>query len=179
MMAIVLAVCVSPAFAQKFMTRIGRITFFSATPLENIEAFNNEAAAVLDGGTGDVAFQVPIKSFKFEKELMQEHFNENYMESDKYPKSEFKGKIAAPSAVNYAKDGTYNVKVSGKLTIHGVTKEVAVPGTILVKDGAVTLNAKFMVKPADYGIRIPSVVKGKIADQIAVTVNSMLKPLQK
>jgi polyisoprenoid-binding protein YceI len=178
-MAIAFAACVSPAFAQKYMTRTGRVTFFSATPLENIEAFNNEAAAVVDGSTGDVAFQVPVKSFKFEKELMQEHFNENYMESDKYPKSEFKGKIATPSAVNYSKDGTYNVKVSGRLTIHGVTKEVAVPGTVVVKDGTVTLNAKFMVKPADYGIQIPSVVKGKIAEQIAVTVNTMLKALQK
>lgn len=179
MMAVALAACVSPAFAQKYMTRTGKITFFSATPLENIEAFNNESAAVVDGTTGDVAFQVPIKSFKFEKELMQEHFNENYMESDKYPKAEFKGKLAAPASVNYSKDGTYNVKVSGKLTIHGVTKDVAVPGTIVIKDGTATLNTKFMVKPGDYGIKIPAVVKGKIAEQIAVTVNSVLKALQK
>src|SRR5215210_2804803 len=95
------------AFSQRYMTRTGKVTFFSSTPLENIEAINNEMACAIDSKSGDVAFQVPIKSFKFEKALMQEHFNENYLESDKYPKAEFKGKVANIGSVNFAKDGSY------------------------------------------------------------------------
>jgi polyisoprenoid-binding protein YceI len=163
------------AFAQKYMTRTGKVSFFSATSVENIEAFNNEAASVLDSKTGDLAFQVPIKSFKFEKALMQEHFNENYMESDKYPKAEYKGKVTDISKVNFAKDGTYNVSTSGKMTMHGVTKDVTIPGTITVKGGDATLNSKFKVKVADYGIKIPSMVVTKVAKEIEVTVNSILK----
>jgi polyisoprenoid-binding protein YceI len=162
-------------FAQKYMTRTGKVSFFSGTPVENIEAFNNEVASVLDSKSGDVVFQVPVKSFKFEKALMQEHFNENYMESDKFPKAEFKGKIADIGNVNFAKDGTYNVTSNGKMTIHGVTKDVSIPGTITVKGSEATLNSKFKVKTADYGIKVPSVVVTKVAKEIDVTVNSMLK----
>lgn len=161
-------------FAQKYMTRTGKVTFFSSTPMENIEAFNNEAASVLDSKNGEVVFQVPVKSFKFEKALMQEHFNENYMESDKYPKAEFKGQIADISSVNFAKDGTYNVKAVGKMTMHGVTQNITVPGTIVVKGNTATMNAKFNVRTADYKINVPKVVEGKIAKEIEVTVNSVL-----
>jgi polyisoprenoid-binding protein YceI len=122
-----------------------------------------------------VVFQVPVKSFKFEKQLMKEHFNENYMESDKYPRADYKGVIADLSKVNFAKDGTYNVTSNGKLTIHGVTKDVTAPGTITVKGSSVTVNSKFSVKPADYKISIPKLVEGKIANSIEVTVNSILE----
>ena len=160
--------------AQKYMTRTGKITFFSSTPVENIEAFNNDVSSVMDAQTGELIFIVPIKSFKFEKALMQEHFNENYMESDQFPKAEFKGKITDLSGVDFKKDGTYKVQTSGKLTIHGVTKVVTVPGTITIKGRQVTTTAKFDVRPADYGIKIPSMVASKIADKIEVTVNSQL-----
>jgi polyisoprenoid-binding protein YceI len=162
------------AFSQRYMTRTGKVTFFSSTPVENIEAINNEAACAIDGTSGDVAFQVPIKSFKFEKALMQEHFNENYMESDKYPKAEFKGKIANLSAVNFSRDGQYNVTATGKMTIHGVTRDVSAPGTITVKDGNITASSKFSIRPADYGIKIPGVVANKVSSNIEVTVNSIL-----
>src|SRR5690242_16719248 len=119
MLLLALTAIVSGANAQKYMTRTGKVTFFSSTPVENIEAVNNEAAAAVDAATGDVVFQVPIQSFKFEKSLMQEHFNENYMESDKFPKAVFKGNIGK-GAVNFAKDGNYPVTAKGKLTIHGV-----------------------------------------------------------
>ncbi len=160
--------------AQKLMTRTGKISFFSSTPVENIEAFNNEVAGALDTKTGDLMLIVPIKSFKFEKALMQEHFNENYMESDKFPKAEYKGK-ADLSGVNFTKDGSYKVKASGKLTMHGVTKDVSVPGTIVVKAGSATVNAKFTVNPSDYGIKIPAVASSKISDKIEVTVDTNLK----
>jgi len=171
-----LLICSAAAngLAQKYMTRTGKITFFSSTPVENIEAFNNEVSGVVDARSGDVLFIVPIKSFKFEKALMQEHFNENYMESNKFPKADFKGKIANLGEVNFAKDGTYNTKLQGKLTIHGVTKDVTLPGTVTVKGNTVTANAKFAVKTADYGIRIPSLAESKIAKQIEVTVNTIL-----
>lgn len=162
------------AFSQRYMTRTGKVTFFSSTSMENIEAVNNEMACALDSKSGEVAFQVPIKSFRFEKALMQDHFNENYMESDKYPKADFKGKIANPGAVNFSKDGRYDVSVMGRLTIHGVTRDVKIPGTVTVQGNNITAASKFKVRTADYGIKVPAVVSGKIAQEIEVTVNSIL-----
>jgi polyisoprenoid-binding protein YceI len=162
-------------FAQKYMTRTGKVTFFSATPLENIEAFNNETSGVMNAANGEFIFQVPIQSFKFEKALMQEHFNENYMESSKYPKAEYKGTITDISSVNFKKDGAYKVNTKGKLTIHGVTKDISVPGTVTIKDKAATVNTMFKVNPKDYNISIPSLVEKKIAKEIEVTVNSILE----
>jgi polyisoprenoid-binding protein YceI len=178
--AILLFSTVSTAsFAQKYLTRTGKVSFFSTTPIENIEAFNNETASILDGKSGDIVFQVPVKSFKFEKETMQEHFNDDYMESSKFSKSEFKGRIADISKVNFSKDGTYNVVAKGKLSMHGVTRDVSVPGTIVIKGSEATLNAKFDVMPSDYNIKIPSIVASKIAKNIQITVNSILTAVQK
>jgi polyisoprenoid-binding protein YceI len=176
MLLAAMAATVSAAQAQKYMTRTGKVIFFSATSVENIEAVNNEAAAALDAGSGELLFQVPIKSFKFEKSLMQEHFNENYMESDKFPKAIFKGNIG--KVPDLSKDGSYPVTAKGKLTIHGVTKDVSIPGTLTVKGGAVTSAAKFKVATADYGIKIPSVVATKIAKEIEITVNSVLSAIK-
>jgi polyisoprenoid-binding protein YceI len=172
--ALALVSLTSSAFAQKYMTRTGKISFFSSTSVENIEAVNNEVASIVDGSTGDLVYQVPVKSFKFPNALMQDHFNENYMESDKYPKSEFKGKISNLSEVNFTKDGSYKVSVAGKHTMHGVTKDVTIPGTITVKGKQITTAAKFMVKLADYEIKIPSVAASKIAKEIEITVNTIL-----
>jgi polyisoprenoid-binding protein YceI len=163
------------AFAQKYMTRSGRITFFSQTPIENIEAFNNEVGAVMSLPAGDIVFQVPIKSFKFENQLMQDHFNESYMESDKFPKADFKGKAAAGTV--YEKAGIYKTTVSGKLTIHGVTRDVTVPGTITVSATEAVLMTQFKVATEDYKIQIPAVAKGKVAKEIEITVNTTLKKM--
>lgn len=171
---ILVGLCTS-GFAQKYLTRTGKVTFFSGTPLENIEAFNNEMACVLDAQKGEFIFQVPIKSFKFDRSLMQEHFNENYLESDKYPKADYKGTITDPSAINYSKDGTYKVSTKGKLTIHGVTKTVSLPGTAEVKGDKVTLKSTFKIIPQDYKIEIPGIVEDKIAKEIEVNVNSILE----
>lgn len=165
----------SNLFAQKYLTRTGKISFFSGTPVENIEAFNNDVAAAIDAADGSVMFIVPIKSFKFDKALMQEHFNDNYMESDKYPKANFKGNITNIKAVDFSKNGTYKVTVSGKLTMHGVTKTVSIPGSIVMNGGKATINAKFNVNVDDYKIDIPSVSKDKIAKSIEVTVYSILE----
>ena len=171
-----LTLCATSMFAQKYMTRTGKISFnaTAASSPEKIEAVNNEVANIVDAKSGDVVFQVLIKSFKFERALMQEHFNENYMESDKYPKAEFKGTIADMGGMSPSKDGTYNVKVSGKLTMHGVTKDVTVPGTVTVKGTSITLKAKFMLNLKEYNINIPSLVSDKVAKEATVILESTL-----
>ena len=151
------------AFSQRYMTRTGKATFFSFTSLENIEAVSNEMACAVDGKSGDVAFQVPVKSFKFEKALMQEHFNENYMESDKYPKAEFKGRITNLAAVNFSKDGQYSVTASGKMTIHGVTRDVVAPGTITVNGSNITAASKFKARTSR--LRHPDTGRGRREDR--------------
>ena len=168
----------STIFAQgKYFTREGNIQFKSEAPMEKIEAKNNKVSSAIDTKSGKVEFAVLIKSFHFEKALMQEHFNENYMESDKFPKSTFAGNISNLKDINFTKDGTYKANVSGKLTIHGVTKDVATTGMIKVKGGVVNVTNTFRVKLADYGIEIPSVVKDKIAKDVEIIINSDLKAM--
>ena len=176
MTAAILAAGSTALFAQKYMTRTARITFDATSKgsPEDITAVNNEMASILDSKTGDVVFQVPVKSFKFEKALMQDHFNENYMESDKFPKSDFKGKVGNLDALNFAKDGSYPTTVAGKLTIHGVSNDVNVPGTIVVKGTAVTLKAKFTVKLADYKISVPNMVSDKVGKEAVISLEGVL-----
>jgi hypothetical protein len=158
--------------AQKYMTKNGNIKFYSETPIETIEATNNQVNAALDIQTGDLVFKVLIKSFQFEKALMQEHFNENYLESDKFPNSTFQGKIANLSAIDFTKEGAYEATIEGDLTIHGVTKKISEKGTFTVKAGdKIQGNSKFYVKPADYDIKIPGAVVKNIAETLEVTVD--------
>ena len=158
------------ANAQKHFTREGNIAFYSEAPLEKIEAHNNSATSVVDLGSGRMEFAVLIKAFQFEKALMQEHFNENYMESDDYPKSTFKGQIQNLEEIDFSKDGTYDATVNGQLTIHGVTKDVESKGTFTVKDGQISAIASFTVLVADYDIKIPAVVKDNIAKEVRIDV---------
>ena len=156
------------ATAQKYMTRNGVITFYSKTPLEDIKATNNQAYAVIDAGNKNLAFTLLLKGFLFAKELMQQHFNEKYVESDKYPKASFTGSYTGD--VDLAKDGTYNATVKGQLTLHGVTKPVEAPATMQVQNGKLIGKCDFKISPADYDISIPSLVKDKIAKQLDVSV---------
>ena len=162
----------------KFYTKTGKISFFSSAPLENIEAVNKSVIALLDSKSGDFQFGVLMKGFEFKKALMQEHFNKNYVESDKFPKSEFKGQVTNNSSVNYTTDGSYPVTVKGKLTIHGVTKDVETSGTLTVKEGKVQANSEFNVLVADYNITIPKMYRDNISKSIKVTVNCLLEPLK-
>ncbi|HEU4471687.1 MAG TPA: YceI family protein [Flavisolibacter sp.] len=162
----------------KFFTKTGRIDFFSKAPMEDIEATNKTVTAVLDTKTGNVQFAVLMKSFEFDKKLMQQHFNENYVESDKYPKGEFKGTVTNNGEVNYAKDGSYTAKIKGKLTIHGVTKDIETTGIIKVSGGKVETNAVFNILLSDYNIKIPAVVKDKLSNTIKITVDCKLDPLK-
>jgi polyisoprenoid-binding protein YceI len=179
LIALITGLFTAQGFSQKFFTQKGMITFFSATSMENIEAKNKGVNSLLDISTGEIAFALVQKSFEFPDKLMQEHFNDKYMESDKYPKSTFEGKITNISSVDFKKDGVYNVTVAGKLSMHGVTKDVSVPGTITIKDGKISANCKFQVKLVDYKIEVPKLVTQKIAESIDVTVEMTYEPYNK
>ena len=157
--------------AQNYITKNGKISFFSKTPMEDISAVTNQALSVLNSKTGDLAFSVLITGFTFKKALMQEHFNDDKMESAKYAKSTFKGTIADISKVNFSKDGTYNVSVSGSLSIHGVTNKISVPGSITVKAGKVAASAVFKVLLADYKISISKIEESNISKSIELKVD--------
>ena len=165
------------ANAQKYMTKAGTIKFFSETPMEKIEATNRQVNSALDFSTGNFVFKVLIRGFEFEKALMQEHFNENYMESEKFPNSTFSGKITNIKDVNLGKDGVYKVIVEGDLAMHGVTNKVKVNATLEVKGGKVSGKAVFNVSPKDYKIAIPKAVIKNIAEAIQVDVNVALDKL--
>ncbi len=162
-----------------YMTRNGKISFFSKTPMENIDGTNNEVLSVLDIKKGDLAFAVLVKGFHFEKALMEEHFNENYMESTKFPKATFQGKILNLGEVAFQKDGRYPVQVEGNLTIHGVIKKTTVTGEIFVSGGKVSSKSNFKIKVKDFNIEIPGVVSDKIAEDIDVTVDCAYQPKEK
>jgi hypothetical protein len=147
-----------------------RITLYSSAPIEDIKAATSTGASVYNASTGELAFSLSINSFKFEKSLMQEHFNSDYMESDKFPKASFKGKVQ--EQVDAAKDGIYAVTVTGDLTVHGVTQKRIIPGTITVKNGVVSMTSEFMVKCADHHITIPSIVFHNIAESIKMNVSA-------
>ena len=163
---------------DKYFTKTGKISFYSKASLENIEAHNKAATCVLDTKTGSLQFAILMKGFEFEKALMQEHFNENYVESHKFPKADFKGQIANNDDVNYSKDGVYPVKVKGKLTIHGETKDVETAGKIEVKQGKVLADASFNVDLADYNIEIPKIVKDNISKSVNIAVDCNLEPFK-
>jgi polyisoprenoid-binding protein YceI len=159
------------AGAQNFITKNGKVSFFSKTDVENIDAVNNQAVSVINSQTGTVNFSLLVNGFLFKKALMQEHFNENYMESAKYPKATFKGTITDMSKVDFKKDGSYNVTVSGDLFIHNVTNKVTVPALIVVKGNTLSANASFKVNLDDYKVSVPSVVKNNISKTIELKVD--------
>lgn len=171
LLLLALLTALSPAHAQsKYMTKAGQASFFSSAPIENIEARNQQVAAVLNLGTGQLAFVVPIKGFVFKRSLMQEHFNENYLESDKFPKATFSGRFVGFEAATLATAGPHQVQVEGDLTIHGVTHHVQVPATVELKGGQLLAQSTFPVTIADYNIKIPRLVVKNIAEVVSVRV---------
>ncbi len=162
---------------QKYYSKVGRLSFTSDAPIEKIEATNTNGLVVIDAASGQIECSVLIKGFQFEKALMQEHFNENYMESHKYPKGLFKGTIANMKEINLTKEGTYTAKVNGNLTLHGVTKTISIPGQVIVKGGKITVSATFEILVADYNIVIPKVVRENIAEKVKININADLLPM--
>ena len=157
-------------YAQKFIGQNGEIVFFSAAPMEDISAVNKNVSAVFDSSTSDLVFQLQISDFIFRKALMQEHFNENYLESDIYPKSFFLGKIVD---INNDK-----ATVQGDLTIHGETNRIKVEGSLIKEKESIRISAVFSVMLEDYNIKIPKLVMYKIAEEIEVKVNIELEKIK-
>ena len=169
-----------PLAAQRFFTRDAKVYFdgTAASSPEKIEATTKSGTCVLDSKTGQMEWKVLVKGFQMEKALMQEHFNENYLESSKFPNAQFKGTITNLSEINFAQEGKYSTKVKGQLTMHGVTKDVDVTGTVKVNKGTVTVASSFNLLAADYGISIPSLVADKLAKVIKISVEAVLQPMK-
>jgi polyisoprenoid-binding protein YceI len=166
--AVLLVLVHSGAHSQVYLTRAGFVGFYSKMPLEDIKAENNQVFAAIDPGKKTIAFSLLLKGFVFTKQLMQEHFNENYVESDKYPKASFTGTFGEDLPVE--KDGVYKVTVKGNVTLHNVTRPIETPATLEVKGGRIVGQAEFKLKPEDFNISIPSVVRDKIAQEMRVNV---------
>jgi polyisoprenoid-binding protein YceI len=162
---------------ERYATRDGNITFTSDTPVEKIHGENSKVTCVFDATTGTIEFAALMRAFEFEKALMQEHFNENYVESSKFPKATFKGTLSGlPDGAS--KPGTYPVTAKGDLTIHGVTKAIEEKASIVVnEDGTMKADCSFTVKPEDYDIEIPSVVRKNIAETVQVVVALVLNKM--
>ena len=172
------AMATSMVSAQKYFTKTGQISFNANTSIEKIEAINKSASCVMDVETGKIEFGVLVKGFQFEKALMQEHFNENYLESSKFPKATFKGQIDNYKKIDTTKDIKVPVKVTGDLTIHGVTKKITTDGTIQVKSGKLQLSSMINVLLADYKVTVPALVKDQISKTVKIQIDATLEPLK-
>lgn len=159
----------------RYMDRAGRVSFFSKAPLENIEAHTDQALCILDAASGEVAASMLMKTFRFEKALMQEHFNEKYVESDKYPKATFTGKITNMDNINLEQNGTYTANVQGEITIHGVTKPLETQVELVIGDNDIAATSTFPLRVKDFNITIPSLVVRNIAEVIDVTLSFNLE----
>jgi hypothetical protein len=176
---IIMIMAFNHAFSQqKYFTRQGHVSFFSEAPLQKIEAHNYQVSSFLSTD-GEIVFSILIKGFEFEKQKMQDDFNANYMESDKYPKATFDGKITNINQIDFKKDGAYKAEVEGKMTIHGVTKDIKCTGSLQIQGEKIITSAKFSISVKDYGIKIPTIVVQKIAEVVEVTVNLTYEPYQK
>ncbi len=165
--------------AQVYSTSTGTVSFVSKTKFEEFSADNKQTQAAISANKGTVQFKLPINSFQFEKDLMQTHFQENYMESATFPTSIFKGKIKNLADVKFSTDGNYDVQVAGTLEMHGVTKEIEVKGNVVVKGKTITLLADFSIECSDYGIKIPKNNLSQVSNTINIKVDCALSPKKK
>ena len=166
--------CTFQTSQDLYVCKNATISLYSSAPIEDIKASTSTGVSVFNAATGELNFSVAINSFKFEKSLMQEHFNSDYMESDKYPRATFKGKTE--DHVDVTKDGTYPINVTGDLTVHNVTMKRTIPGSIIVKGGVISMKSEFMVKCADHHIDIPKIVFHNIAESIKINVAATYSP---
>ena len=170
-----LLIFIAPLIAKDiFYTRSGQVSFFSSTPIEDIKALNEQTTCVLNMETGDVSFRIPILGFNFKNGLMQEHFNENYLESDIYPDAGFKGVINNWDQVTLNEEPQL-ISIEGVMTIHGVSKQIKETGKIFFKNEKVNGTAMFRIIVADYDIQIPKIVRENIAKVVDVNVRLSLK----
>ncbi|MGF7231757.1 YceI family protein [Arachidicoccus sp.] len=163
--------------AQKYFTKNGEISFTSKTPIETIHAENKQVLAVIDEATKQIALNLLIKGFLFDKQLMQDHFNEEVIESDKYPKANFIGKIT--DNIDLSKPGKYHVRISGQLSMNGITKPLYTEADIEISAGKLKAACNFKIPFEDYNIKIPSVLRNNISKTISVLVNIDCNPMNK
>ena len=168
---------ISPAKAQLYSVKNSEFGFFSKALLEDIEAVNTKASSIINTANGELAVRIPIVEFQFSNKLMQKHFNENYLESEKFPNATFKGKIN--EAINFTKAGTYEVSATGILSIHGINQERTIKGKLTISEGLINLNTRFDVLLIDHKINIPKLVFKKIAEKIAVSARITYIPNKK
>ena len=176
LICLVLVSVISVNAQTKYLTRTGTVNFFSSTSVEDIEAINTQASSILKTDTKDIVINVLMRSFKFDKALMEEHFNEKYVESETYPSAKFKGKIV--DDIDFSKNGKYDhVKVQGTMMMHGVNKEITIYANVNIntKDGTITCKCNFLLNPDDYNIEIPNLVKDKISNDIKIEAKFIYK----
>ena len=178
MKRILLIILMSPTIcavsAQKYITEKSKVIFFSDAPIEDIVAENKNVSGIVDLSTLQMVFSIPIMDFQFEKKLMKEHFNEKYMETEKFPKAIFQGHIIN---VVIKESGEQKVIAKGKLSIHGITKEVEIPGTFNIsQENKILIKSTFLIKLSDYSINIPQLLWQNIAEQVEVKLDFQLKP---
>ena len=174
--ALLLFVSISTASAQElWLTRTGFVSFYSHTKVEDIKAENMQVSSVLNMETGALKFVAQMRSFEFMNRTMQEHFNDNYVESEKYPKAEFTGEVLDIESLDFSTKKEHEVTVKGTMIIHGITQAVVVKGTLRKNDDAVVAEAKFPITLADYGIDITA-ASNKIAEEVEVTCSFNYKP---
>jgi hypothetical protein len=158
-----------------FSTTSGKISFQSDAPFELIKASSKDLKGLLDVSKKTFAFKVRMETFEgFNSALQREHFNENYIESDKFPEASFDGKIIED--VDLTKEGTYTVRAKGNFSIHGVSQERIIKSDVVVKDGKINIHSTFSVLLSDHNIPIPKVVKDKLSEDIKVDVTTTLQP---
>lgn len=155
---------------EKYIDRRGKASFFSSAPLEDIKAENDQAVSVIDTGTGEIVASMLMRSFDFRKALMEEHFNETYIESHKYPKAIFKGRITNMDEIDFSKDGKYTLDVTGEITLHGVTKPLSVKAEAVVSKGVIQAKSVFPLAVKDFDIKVPRLVINNIAEVVEVTI---------
>lgn len=177
MISLLCVISAGQLMAQKYFTRNANVSFYSKTSAETIEAQNSQVLAVINVPAREVAFNLLVKGFLFQKQLMQDHFNEEVIESDKYPKADFTGKIM--EEVDLSKPGIYKVHVNGNLSMHGVTKPVTTEATLTVSTNGIKGSSVFKISYDDYHIKLPALLKNTISPTIAITVKIDAKPMAK
>ena len=173
-----ISVLLTKANAQPiYLAQGANASFFSSTPVEDIAATSQSLTSLLNITTGEIQFNIPMRTFKFKKALMQEHFNEKYIESDKYPNGIFKGKIN--ETIDWTKDGSYDITATGVLMVHGVDKAHTEKGKAIIKDGKINITSEFKVTVKDHNITIPKIVITNIAEIVDVRFNANYIPYKK
>ena len=163
--------------AQIYIGRTCNISFFSSGTIEDISATNKTAKPIFNAVSGEVTIKVTIQGFEFDKKLMEEDFNKKYMESDKFPYATFTGKVN--EQIDYKKDGTYKVTITGKLNMHGMDKNRTISGTVTIKGGEIYFNSMFNITLKDHNITIPTLAAQNIAEVVQVIIQSALIEFKK